>query len=249
MELKSFWATLPGQIVGLAALVTAITTLVNLLWRLYTVLWDRMGRRRTLTRKLRQLSCEVNINVFEYHLGIPAQYVNSSDRPGGEDLREYIFVLDDAYVQAITNAGKVICFSVTTRRQAFHPVLEYYGAAPITLGRTRFQQLGDEPNGIKGWLGARRWWYGEAYYFGNPGGYQTYVYSINDAGWESGTQSIGAVFDEVGDVALGLLGVYQDESSFQSDKADWLDRESVKTFRQQGAYQHYYCRRSQSMGS
>ena len=96
MDLKSFWTTLPGQVIGLAARVTAITTLVNLFWRLYTALWDRIGRRRTPTRKLRQLSCEVNINLFEYHLGIPAQYVNSTDQAVSQNMHEYIFVLDDA---------------------------------------------------------------------------------------------------------------------------------------------------------
>ena len=233
MDLKSFWATLPGQILGLAALVTAITTLVNLLWRLYTALWDRIGRRRTLTRKLRQLSCEVNINVFEYHLGIPPQYVNSTEGTVGDNKHEYIFVLDDVYVQAIAASGRVICFSVTTRRQAFHPVLEYYGAFPITLGRTRFQDFGDEPSGVQGWLGARRWGYGEAYYYGNPGGYQTYVYSINDAGADSGAQNIAAVFDEAGYVAFGLLNDSPNEGFAHPEMASWLDRESVRVFRQQ----------------
>jgi hypothetical protein len=236
MLLKSFWASLPGQIIGLAGLVTAVTTLVNLLWRLYGAFWDRIGRPRTVTRIIRQLSCGVNIKVFEYHLGIPAQYVNVGTRGTNSrgDLLEYIFVLDYVYVQAVTELGKVICFSVTARRPAFHPVLEYYGAVSISLGKTTYQQLGHEPNGVYGWLGARRWGYGEAYYHGNPGGYQTYVYSINDAaGLESGVEFISAA---LGNVAIVSLGLFDDTGSLSADSAltEWLDDENVRELRLHG---------------
>lgn len=58
-----------------------------------------------------------------------------------------------------------------------------------------FADLG-RPDRAAGWVGAHSWHYFETYYFGNPGNYQTFVYSINDAGVGSGAsfELIGYTF-------------------------------------------------------
>ena len=40
----------------------------------------------------------------------------------------------------------------------------------------------DQPDKAAGWVGAHNMHYYEAYWLGNPGNYQWYVFSINDAG-------------------------------------------------------------------
>lgn len=102
---------------------------------------------------------------------------------------EYIFVDESFFVQAITTSeGEVIAYSVTTRTRHFNPklVLRSFGVT-VQLGRTRFAQLNALRNPVRliSAVGARRFHYGEIYYLGNPGKYQTFVFSLNDAGYLS----------------------------------------------------------------
>jgi hypothetical protein len=53
------------------------------------------------------------------------------------------------------------------------------------LGRTRFAEVESfaKPRSITSTVGARRFYYYEEYYFGNPAKYQTFLLGIGDAGY------------------------------------------------------------------
>jgi hypothetical protein len=191
------WLTsLTGRLFALAALILAVTAI----WKFFTPAiragWLRLTRRRRLTLRLRQLACGMQIEHFVHLLRQPAQYV---DRPHNVEETEHVFVLPEAYVQAVTDAhGKVGLFAVTTRDKRFHPRLNYHpgGASDmrdVELGRTRFSELVGLPTGVRGWLAARRFGYAETYYFGNPGYYQTYVVALNDAGYLADISLVSAI--------------------------------------------------------
>lgn len=115
------------------------------------------------------------------------------------------------YVHAIADPDETVhAYSVTTRNRRFHPTFRPPGGTAVepswlmrrllrreyrfkpnpavTLGTTRFAELGP-PQQAASWVGAHNAHYFEAYYFGNPGYYQHFVFSINDAGawcWDAG---------------------------------------------------------------
>jgi hypothetical protein len=223
-------STLIGKLIALAAVVGAVTTVWRVLRPLLHAVGERLSRRRRLGQRLQQLACDVQVDYFQHLLGQPAQYVNRSCTT---DEIEHLFVFRDAYVQAVTDRhGKVGRFAVTCRSRRFQPRLNYHpGGYPdlvtVRLGHTRFAQLGHTPDGVHGWLGARRFGYVESYYFGNPGNYQHYVFALNDAGQdESATGHIAGLFQSPGgnEIWLGLLGG-------SSDVGVWLDQQSVRSFR------------------
>lgn len=119
-------------------------------------------------------------------------------------FKEAVWIDRDFYVHALADAvdETVHAYSVTTRSKRFHPTFRSpggYGREPnwlwrlfgkeyrfeanpaVKLGKTRFAGLG-RPQQAAAWIGAHNWHYFEPYYFGNPGNYQYFVYSVNDAG-------------------------------------------------------------------
>jgi hypothetical protein len=138
-------------------------------------------------RRLAKLAPSTTINFFNSILGSPT-FVND----GGE-TKQYVFVDDLFYVTAVTDlSDKVLAYSVTTRRKDFHPsfTLGPYSITRemvvIKLGKSTFSEinkLGDYSGRVSSGLGARRSFYSEEYYFGNPGRYQTYLFCVNDAGF------------------------------------------------------------------
>jgi hypothetical protein len=114
-------------------------------------------------------------------------------------LTELVWVDRDYYVQGLADDdGSVLAFSVTTRNRRFRPT--FYGAhVPITrrgwlpplrrrdhlfrvkLGSTSFAAIGD-PSNVYAFLGMHRYAYYETYWFGNPGSYQHFIFTSNDAG-------------------------------------------------------------------
>lgn len=102
-----------------------------------------------------------------------------------EELKEYIFVNDLFYVQAVADSNnKVLLYSVTTRQKDFNPSLKILDdSIEIILGKTKFSDINEEPEKEYGWAGAHSFFYTEEYYFGNPGNYASYYFSINDAGY------------------------------------------------------------------
>jgi hypothetical protein len=119
------------------------------------------------------------------------------------ELTETVWLDRDYYVQALVDPDEtVLAFSVTTRSRRFRPLFQVPTSpglvervrfihqsntlrpAPlfrVRLGRTHFAGIG-EPGGVLASLGFRRFAYTEAHWFGNPGSYQYYVFSFNDAG-------------------------------------------------------------------
>jgi hypothetical protein len=158
---------------------------------------------------------------------------------------ESIYIDRDFYVQAFSDVdGAVVAFSVTTRSRRFRPALRSPGSYhtglgrierllrlsegepifEIKLGKSRFTSLG-EPQKAAAWVGARRMSYYEAYWLGNPGHYQWYVFSINDAGaiaWDA--PLIGTI--------LGQDGPWEFEWGFSGEEeSNWEKVPGWREFR------------------
>ena len=129
------------------------------------------------------LATEVQIDYFKKYLGDSVFINYSEDRT----QQEYVFVDDDFYVQAVTNSdGKVLAYAVTTRNEAFKPVLKLPNV-DVVLGVTKFAELGRiEFARCYGLVAATAGsFYYESYYFGRPGKYQTYLLGTSDVGYLS----------------------------------------------------------------
>jgi len=116
---------------------------------------------------------------------------------------ECIWIDRDFYVQAFADEDETIhAYSVTTRSRHFSPGFRAPGAhavehgrighllrlpsiklqPKIRLGKTHFGAI-DNPQNAGAWIGAHNMHYFESHYYGNPGFYQTFVFSINDSGY------------------------------------------------------------------
>jgi hypothetical protein len=118
---------------------------------------------------------------------------------------ETVYIDRDFYVHAVADQDETVhAFSVTTRSKGFRPPFRPPGALiaerrwplrkwertryriernqRITLGKTRFAEL-QRPDNAAWWVGAHNAHYFETHYLGNPGYYQHFVYSVNDAGF------------------------------------------------------------------
>lgn len=127
---------------------------------------------------LRSLHTEADIDYFKEKLGTPV-FINEN---GKNTNIEYIFVNKDYYCQVVaTNKEKVLFYSVTSRAQDFNPTYKAQGGITVALNKTRFSEIQEKPWDIYVFAGARRYFYNELYYMGNPGLYQTYLFSDNDA--------------------------------------------------------------------
>jgi hypothetical protein len=103
-------------------------------------------------------------------------------------FRQFIWIDRDFYAAALVDDDEtVVLFSVTSRDSRFHP--EFTSGPPgniprlaVKLGKTRFSDLSADPERVISWLGARQFVYGEVFDLANPGLYQHFACSINDAG-------------------------------------------------------------------
>lgn len=149
---------------------------------------------------------------------------------------ESVYIDRDFYVHTYSDHdGAVVAFSVTTRSRRFRPSLRSPGSYvvergrllrllrfpqfrpifKVRLGKTRFGAL-DPPDKAAGWVGAHNMHYYEAHWLGNPGNYQWYVFSINDAGeWAWETPLIGSIIgsEPPWDFAWGFAP--DDDSAFE----------------------------------
>ena len=139
---------------------------------------------------------------------------------------ECIFIDRFYYLQTISDADEtVLAFSVTTRRKRFRPRFEApTGMSPlqrikwrrqvgepfrplfrVRLGRTRFSDLDPEdaddfagPHFQATWA-VRTFRYSELNYYGNPGGYLTYVFTAsNTAPGRADWKRLGDVIEQAG---------------------------------------------------
>jgi hypothetical protein len=135
---------------------------------------------------------------------------------------ECIFVDRLYYLQTISDAdGTVLAFSVTTRGSRFSPRFEFpprmglveklrwrrkTGEMPrplfrVRLGRSRFSDLDAKnpdafaPPHFQATSGVRMFRYSEINYYGNPGGYVTYVFTASSA--VAGRAAWSVLFDVI----------------------------------------------------
>lgn len=141
-------------------------------------------------KNLARLATEVHINYFKKFLGDPAFINLSRDK----SQKEYIFVDEDFYVQAITDRlGKVLLYAVTIRKKDFNPSFDspaYLSSRnekdKAVLGKSNIKEIatGDNPLICFGFVGmTANSFYFEEYSFGNVSFYQKYLYGVNDAGY------------------------------------------------------------------
>lgn len=124
-----------------------------------------------------QLTTEVQITYFKKLLGDPI-FIN----PARGELKEYVWVDQLFYVQAIANEdGKVLSYAVTTRDKDFNP--EFYGSEGGKLGITTLSEF-ERSDVCYGQAGAHPpYYYFEQYYLGRPGMYRYYLYGYSNAGY------------------------------------------------------------------
>lgn len=141
--------------------------------------------------RLKKLSTDVQISYFSGLLGKPV-YINyfDSNIHGYEfledEIREYVFVDTDYYVQAITDKhDKVMSFAVTSRKDDFNPLLPWGNAVKVVLNKTPFSEWmpnQERPLACYRYTSAHTLFlYFEEAYFGNPGHYLTYLVGINSS--------------------------------------------------------------------
>lgn len=160
--------------------------------RLEKIESERIGTISPYT--LKNININLDIAKFTEQLGIP-----SSKWEKDPNLYEYYFLSSKAAVTAYTEKNSSLVFAYTIT--VFNPDnFEYHIPSPIKeepektykLGKTSFKELRDylhsEPWACNSYVGARRFYHYEQYYFGNPGLYITWGYAYNDAGL--GIQSV-----------------------------------------------------------
>ena len=148
----------------------------------YQSLKQKIRYKQIWLDKVAQLGPSMTINFFIETLGSPV-FINTFGK-----LKQHVFLHDLFYADAIADAdGQVVMYSITTRSRDFNPILRVNeGGNPslhVILGKTSFADLGLSSGKIRSGLGNRRAFYVEEYYLGNPGLYQTYGFSVNDAGY------------------------------------------------------------------
>lgn len=163
------------------------------------------------------------------------------------ELIEAIWVDRDYYVQTLADGDEtVLAFSVTTRSARFLPIFTWppersllsripavrnrdvnageFRLFRAQLGRTRFASLG-EPQGLSASVGARRYHYVEAFWFGNPGAYQYFIFSSNEAG-AGGWPDMRRLFPEGGGILRqGLWG--EEEQGAAASSLEAVREEAV----------------------
>jgi hypothetical protein len=141
-----------------------------------------IGRRSEARRRLNRLSTLAQVSYFSSVLGDPMM---KSVRDDG--FVEYVFVHPLFYVHVLATSAdeSVQRYAVTTLSRRFHPSFTLWTGtdfATVRLGKSKFAEFGDCEPARSSFLGARRFGYAEAHYFGNPGLYQHYLLAYNDAG-------------------------------------------------------------------
>lgn len=191
-----------------AAVLVGVLTSTYALIQNSRALWQKtVGRRREFASRLRRIAPGMERGYLEQVLGLPAF------KEAGNPIR-LTWVDPDCYVQAIVDAHDVVqAMSFTTRTYGFAPrffrghTLNADGSTiEVKLGRTRFHDLALSPSGVTGSIGARRFLYGEAFDYGSPGYYVTYVYAVNDAGYiPSQIESLIGILQERSELKLGAF--------------------------------------------
>lgn len=208
MIVAASWVEIGTAATGVAVLILALLAFLGIQTLPELAKATPLTRRRWLERQLRKIGVGVRVGYVTALLGSPtftrgidAQSLSDKPEEGhvSRPATEVIYALQDAFVQLVAvgdadlDDRPVALLAVTLRDLRFRPRLrnrsvfaDRRGKPALQLGRTTFATLerivGAPPSGLHGWLGARRWGWAESYYFGNPGGYQTFIVALNDAG-------------------------------------------------------------------
>jgi hypothetical protein len=160
--------------------------------------WYRrsIGSRRVLAARLNQLAAGVTTRWVEERLGppafagdfpVPPQQGTTPALASPSVFRELIYRTRHAWVQVLADENDTVArFSITVTDPRFRfqvRDLTFY-QLHARLGHSRFSDVRTwaEPDGRSLNIAARRREYSESYWFGNPGNYQHYVLSYNEAG-------------------------------------------------------------------
>ncbi|WTW95410.1 hypothetical protein OG216_19400 [Streptomycetaceae bacterium NBC_01309] len=145
------------------------------------------GRRKHWTKAYRKIACGVQADYVDSLFGVPPFKLQGSD---GRVRR--IWVLGrEGYLTTLTQLGTVISYSLTTSNPKFNPLVAFgshdahRAERMITLGVTSFAAAApDAPwkDSISLFAGARRGYYCELHYAGNPGGYLYWMLGNSDVG-------------------------------------------------------------------
>jgi hypothetical protein len=199
-------------------------------------LWRKtLGQRGVLYNALDRLAVEAQLAWFSEQLRMQP----AVRRAAGEYF-ENLYIHRFAYVQAFTDAhDRVVSYAVTTRSKEFRPTVWGTTAATASvgkksLGKSAFGEIGmiGLVNGVNVSRGARRFWYAESYWFGNPGNYQDYILAYNDAGFtpKDSLHEIEGLFpgSPVGGLSYGqAFGGTATDDEFNA----YMQSEGVRTFR------------------
>lgn len=218
-----------GEILGLAAAIVGIGGSAVAAGRATAHFWRQTaGSRRTLARRLHQLGAGTTLCWVEDRLGTPAFAREFPPLPG---VRELVYHSRHAWIQVLADEhDAVVRFSITITDPRFRfQVRDLTGGQLMaTLGRTTFAATEShvDPQGLSLTVGANRYEYAEAYWFGNPGGYQWYVLSHNDASavgtidWSIGGHGITSfqtgMLESAGTVPVGSVPGPDELSRFRA---------------------------------
>lgn len=187
----------PVQIIAIiAGTVTVIGFLRLLLKGIYSWWKNTWGSRWALARKLERLELGVSGALVTELLGTPTvveavQLVEDSKHTVKRYLTRYAWVST-----LVDEADAVLAISVSTSDPRLRFDLDRWSLGQLRgrLGRVRFADAGiydQYPEYVGFGVGANRFYYAEAFYFGNPAMYRTFRLSSND-GFPGGADWIGA---------------------------------------------------------
>jgi hypothetical protein len=204
--------TAAAALAGVAILVGAYKATIALLRQTFL-------SRRDLAHCINQLACGTTIEYTDSILGPPA--FRRALGPGHE---EHVYRTRHAWVQTIIQTAdkstESFAITITDPRFTLRTRELTGNMLDIRLGRTRFSDVPDEPDGYRIIRGANRFTHAESHYFGNPGNYQTYVLAHNDAG--SGAFHITARDPLAGYWITGRLRQGADARPSWDQPPDWV---------------------------
>lgn len=165
---------------GIPGAVVAMLTLA----KGFVAIGKKVATRQAHRKNLLRLACGLTFERFTDLLGAPVTV--SFAELAGNGRKSAIYRSKYAYVLATAPSkdDTVDAYAITVRRKRFKLPIKTLTAYQIDLKlpKSEMQCSIERAWGLRYIVGARRFGYTESYYFGNPGNYQTYLLSYNDAG-------------------------------------------------------------------
>lgn len=181
--------TIAAAAVPVAAAVFGLVRATRKAWN-YT-----LGQRRNQQAMLNRLAAQSTRTYVDDLLG------NSQFLQVREQFEIHYYRLAGCWVCVWYSDDQVAAFAITiTRKRLWFDTLALtHYQFRIRLGRDDLQSLKTEHDHEKAWVGARRMAHARKFYFGNPGAYQTYWLSYNDAGVGGLEPAQGSAYMDIDD--------------------------------------------------